>query len=369
MNFFGLFKKPQEPAVAFSLDNGYLRWVAVAQENHKHGLVTQVTDYGSEFLGTDIVDRDDHIIDESLFVRKLQQLNNANYAATKKSRWNTVSIVIPDGEAIMFHTHVTRQPEKEMGEIIMDHIKTYCQSQGLLQVTEYVCEYDIILKTKFGYDVHVTLVEKKHVDRIARLFKQAGMAVRHIETAHHAVAKSCLALPQGSGYVLVSFGTRSTTIALVHADHLVAQQTVSVGSEQLVAVVMRYLRISQHEADRIIARHGILQTHPDNGLLAELHRTLAPISQNIDHQLVTVGHMSYKMFGHRFTTKDVVVYGQGVAIKGILGFLGDQTRLRARLLDVWAGHGEDRAPILAIPAHELVIYAEPLSLALLYLKK
>ncbi len=367
MSFFGLFEKPK-PAIAFSLDNGFLRWVAVVQEKNGKESMIQVSEYGSEFLGADIVNEGDHIIDDALFVRKLKTLNESD-GKDKKPKWDAVSIVIPDNEAIMFHTHVAMEPEKEMGDVIMDHIKTYCQSRNLLELAEYICEYDIILKTDFGYDIHVTLVPRLHIEHIARLFKQAGMQVKHIETAHHAVAKSCLTIPHGTGYVMVSFGNRSTTVALIHGEHMVSHQIVSVGIETIYKTVERYLRVPRSDAERIIARHGILQTHPDNGLLAELHLSLAPVYRSVDYQLVSLGQMAYKMFGHRFTTNDLMVYGQGVGIKGLVGFLGDRTNLRARELDVWAGHTEDRATIMNLPADQALTYAEPLSLALLYLQK
>ena len=141
------------------------------------------------------------------------------------------------------------------------------------------------------------------------------------------------------------------------------------GIETLYKTIERYLRVTRADAERIISRHGVLQTHPDNGLLAELHLALAPVYRSADYQLINLGQMSYKMFGHRFITNDLIIYGQGVGIKGLVGFLGDRTNLRARELDVWAGHTEDRAVVMNLPANEALMYAEPLSLALLYLKK
>ncbi len=366
MSFFGLFEKPK-PVVAFSLDNGFLRWAAVVRD--KESAQVQVSEYGSEFLGADIVNSQDKIINDALFVRKLKTVTSSGTTKDKKPKWDEVSIVIPDNEATMFHTHVAMEPDREMGDVIMDHIKTYCQAHQLLHLAEYICEYDIILKTDFGYDVHVTLVPRLHIEHIARLFKQVGMKVRHIETAHHAVAKSCFAIPHGTGYVMVSFGNRSTTIALIHGEHLVSHQVVSVGIENIYKTIERYLRVPRSDAERIVSRHGVLQTHPDNGLLAELYLELAPVYQSVEYQLVSLGQMSYKMFGHRFLTHDLVVYGEGVGIKGLVGFLGDRTNLNARELDVWAGHYENRAEVVNLPASETLTYAEPLSLALLYLNK
>ncbi len=360
MSFFSLFEKPK-PSVAFSFDNGYVRFVSVIRE--KNGI--QITDHGSEFFGPEIMNERDAIVDDAAFVRKIRAINNAG---KDKVKFESVNIVIPDRQAIMFHTHVAKMADKEMDAVIVDHIKTYCESHDLLDVKSYICEYDIILKTDYGYDVHVTLVPKLYVEHIVRLFKQAGIAVKHIETAHHAVAKSCLEIAPGFGYVLVSFGTKQTSIALLHGEHLVSQSTVAVGVENLYKTIERFLGVGREDSKRIINKHGILQTHPDNGLLSELYLELAPIYRMIDNQLITIGTMPYKTFGHRFTTHDVIVYGEGVSVKGLVGFLGERTNLNAQELDPWAGHTEDRAPILNLPASETLVYAEALSLALLYLK-
>jgi Tfp pilus assembly PilM family ATPase len=358
--FFSLFSKPK-PSVAFSFDSGSVRWISVVREKD----AIQVAEYGSEFFGPDVLNNRDEIIDDAAFVRKLRMINEG---ADKKQKFQEVNMVIPDHQAIMFHTHVAKMDDREMGAVIMDHIKTYCEAHQLLQLKDYICEYDIILKTDFGYDVHVTLVPKLYVEHLARLFKQAGIFVKHIETAHHAVAKSCLNVGMGSGYVLVSFGARQTSVVLLHGEHLVAQETVAVGTENLYKTIERFLGVGRAESTRIIDRHGILQTHPDNGLLSELYLELAPIYRMIDAQLVSIGTMPYKMFGHRFTTENIVVYGEGVSVKGLVGFLGERARLNARELDVWAGHTEDRAVIMNLPAGETLSFAEPLSLALLYLK-
>lgn len=360
MSIFSLFEKPK-PSVAFSFDNGYVRFVSALRE--KNGI--QITDYGSEFFGPEIMNERDTIVDDAAFVRKIRTINNAG---KDKLKFESVNIVIPDRQAIMFHTHVAKMADKEMDDVIVDHIKTYCESHDLLDVKSYICEYDIILKTDYGYDVHVTLVPKLYVEHIVRLFKQAGITVKHIETAHHAVAKSCLEVVPGSGYVLVSFGAKQTSVALLHGEHLVSQSTVAVGVENLYKTIERFLGVGREDSKRIINKHGILQTHPDNGLLSELYLELAPIYRMIDNQLITIGTMPYKTFGHRFTTHDVIVYGEGVSVKGLVGFLGERTNLNAQELDPWAGHTEDRAPILNLPASETLVYAEALSLALLYLK-
>lgn len=360
MGLFSFFKKAK-PSVAFSFDGGYVKWVSLVREEHG----VQVAEYGSEFFGPDVVNSRNEIVDEAAFVRKLRTLNQGK---DNTQKFQEVNVVIPDHQAMMFHTHVAKMDDQEMGPVIMDHIKTYCEAHQLLQLKDYICEYDIILKTDFGYDIHVTLVPKLYVEHLARLFKQAGIFVRHIETAHHAVARSCLNLKMGSGYVLVSFGAKQTSVALLHGEHLVSQGVIAVGIENLYATVERFLRVSRAESTRIINRHGILQTHPDNGLLSELYLELAPIYRMIDEQLVAMGTLPYKIYGHRFTTENLIVYGEGVSVKGLVGFLGERARLNARELDVWAGHSEDRAVVMNLPASETLAYAEPLSLALLYLK-
>lgn len=350
-----MFEK-QKPSVAFSLDEGSIKWVAVERTNA--GI--QVTEYGFEFLGPDILTNDDVIVHDAMFVKRLRGIIG-------RTKFEVANMVIPDHQALCFHTHITKESTKQMGDVIMDHIKAYCQTYDLLGIVEYVCEYDVINETQFGYDVHVTLVPKSYSNHLVRLFKQAGVEIKYIETAHHAVAKSCMNIPTGSGYVSVAFGNTRTHVSVIHGEHLVSHDIVPVGTSDLTRTIEKFLRISKSEAEKIIARHGVLQTHPDNGLLSELFLTLAPVYRSIDNQLVTLGEKSYKTFGDRFKIDTMVVYGNGVGIKGLVGFLGEQTNLRVAELDVWAG-SPDRAPILNLPVSETLIYAEPLALALGYLK-
>jgi Tfp pilus assembly PilM family ATPase len=268
----------------------------------------------------------------------------------------------------MFHTHIAKSPEHQSDAVIVDHLKTYCEANMLLPFTEYICEYDIILETSFGYDVHVTLVPKPVANHFSRLFKQAGITLTHIETAHHAVAKACLNIPTGNGVVLVSFGKTWSTVAVLHGNHCVSQQVVPVGEDTVLTTIERYLKTDRAYAEKIIARHGLLQTHPDSGLLGELYQSIDPVCRSIDHQLIALGQIPYKTFGERFSTKHVLVYGTGTHIQGLVPLIGEKTGLQALLLDIWAGRKDQRAPLLDIHAKDILSYAEPLALALVYLK-
>ena len=371
MSFLSLFITEPKRSTAFSFDNGTLRWVSLirAKGAGSHGEVIQVETFGSERFGPDVLGDDEKNINDAAFVARLRTL--APKVFGDRTNNPEATVVIPDRQAVMFHTHVTKAPdqaERAMDDIIVDHIKTYCQANNLLQLAEYICEYDVILETPAGYDIHVTLVPKLYVSHLTRLFKQANITVKHIETAHHAVARSCFSLPNGSGYVAVSFGERKTSVSLIHGEHLVSHDVLPVGVENLYRIIERFLNVERKDSLRIIQRHGILQTHPDNGLLSELYLELSPIFRSVDRQLIDLGQLPYKTFGQRFATRELVAYGEGVWVKGLIGFLGERTGLTVHELDVWAGHHDDRAPILNLPASETLTYAEALSLALLYLK-
>lgn len=335
MNPFSWFKKHQ-PTVAISFDEDNARFVAL--EKTDQGI--QVVNHGT--------------------------LPRAELAATLlQHEYTTINVVIPDHEAMMFHTHVSKEKPKHMDAVIADHIKTYCQANGLLAYAEYICEYEVILETEYGYDIHVTLVPKLYVARLRDLFKKSGIAIRFIETAHHAVARSCMHIPAGTGYVAVSFGKTKTHVAHIHADHLISQEIIPVGIETLVTTIMKGLHISADEASAILKKYGVLKTHPDNRILSNLMQALAPVVYSIDQQLVEHGKREYKIFGHRCITETMVVYGEGVEVKGLISLLGAETRLTAQALNVWSGHEQDRAPILTIPASALPAYAEAISLGLL----
>lgn len=360
MNFFSLFEKPKN-SVAFAFENGTIRYVSLARK--KEGI--SVVSYGSELLDSDIFSSKGVIVNEKKFIDRLYKIRERIDFGDKKK--NAV-MVIPDRLAIMFHTHIVKESEKQMNDVIVDHIKTYCGANLELTFNDYICEYDIILETSFGYDVHVTLVPKLIVNHFTRIFKQVGIVITHIETAHHAVARACLDIPTGNGVVLVSIGKNQSTVAVLHKDHCVSQRVVEVGEETIVSTIQNYLHTDRAYANKIISRHGMLQTHPDVGLLGELYLALDPISRSIDDQLIAIGQIPYKTFGERFITENIFIYGSGTHIQGLIQLIGEKTGLIARELDIWAGYRHDRAPLLDMHAKDVLTYAEPLALALVYLK-
>lgn len=354
---FSLFEKKHKPSTAFSIDERNLRYVTAIRDDQ--GI--QVQTYGSELLPDSILDEHDEIVNDAQFVGYVRAL-------AKSIACTDANVIIPDAIAHCFHTHVAKTPDASQQEIILDHLKTYCESHDMLSYGEYIAEYEIILETDFGYDIHATLVPKKYVEHLQRLFKQAGITVHHIETAHHAVAKSCVQIPIGHGFVAVSFGRKTTSISLFNGTTIVSHDVVRIGIEDLYKTIEHKLGISRKDAERIMSRHGILRTHPDTAVLGELYLALYPIIESIDRMLVSIGTERYKAFGHRFETSDIVVFGHGALIKGLVGYLGERTNLRPHELDVWVGRKESRAPIMNLPAVETFLYAEPLSLALLYLE-
>ena len=350
-------KKKPKPSTAFSIDERNLRYVTVVRQ--ENGI--QVNQYGSELLPDTIIDEYDMIINDAGFVARLRSV-------AQSISCTEANVIIPDAVAHCFHTHVAKIPGNSQEQVILDHLKTYCESHDMLDYQEYISEYEIILETDFGYDLHATLVPKKYVDHLQRLFRQAGISVTHIETAHHAVAKSCVPIPVGHGFVAISFGRKTTSISLFNGTTIVSHDVVSVGVEDLYQAIQDKLQVTREYAEKIITRHGVLRTHPDMDMLGELYLSLSPVVESIDRMLVAIGTEPYKIFGHRFETGDVVVFGHGALVKGLVGYLGERTNLRPHELDVWVGRKNDRAPIMNLPAVETFIYAEPLSLALLYLE-
>ena len=354
---FSLFHKKPKQSNAFSFGEECVRFISLERTDQGVSVNHHTT---LQMQG--IVDIDGIILDDAKFVERIREFS-------KTYKVTTATIVVPDCVAIFFHTHVAKMPPKEMDDVITDHLKTYCESHDLLALGEYVCEYDIINETSSGYDIHVTLAPKSIVLHIARLFKQAGVDAPNAETAHHAVSKTCLALPNGLGYVAISVGNKKTTVSLIHGEHLVSHDIVDVGIESIAHAIIHRLHISHDEAMRIIARHGVMLSHPDKTVLSDIHQVLAPIIRSVDKQIILNLEKQYKLFGERFAIQKVVVYGVGLSVKGMVDYLGQGTRFPAVALDVWADSGTKHVSIMKLPASDVPVYAEALSAAIGYLAK
>lgn len=300
--------------------------------------------------------RDGMVADRPQFVAALQR-------AKRDLGVRGAHILIPDDHIAVFHSTLPRPFGHIDPQVIEDHLRAFLLTHDIAQ-DSVTCEYEIVSTTDEEIDLHVTIVPNSVFRDARSALHTAGIHVESIEAGIHRVSSHCV-LPAGQGVILVDIGERRSLVALAHEGRIVAREHINSGIGDVRSSIKRFLGVNDEEANRIIEGYGVLQAHPDNGLLSELLLALSPIPRAIENVIRQTLSTPYRKSHLRFSPEHIVLYGSGANIKGIDLYLGVRTHLPVRFLTFEhpaLSATPDRIPKL--PAHKVLPFAPLLARAI-----
>ena len=276
-------------------------------------------------------------------------------------------ILLPEEQAYVFHTRTVRMFKNADRTIIEDHLKAFLATHDVLRDGKYSCEYDIIDSTPEALDLHVSVLPNKYVDVYRNIVERAGLRPLSLEVGMHQVSMHCKEYLRG-GVILVEFGKNRTVVSLSNQGRIIDRSIHQIGYSELVGVIKRFLGVSDGEAMRILESYGLLQLHPENGLLSELLLSLSPITRSID--LLIRSHLEgpYRPAALRFRAEHIVIYGSGSWVKGLEMFFQIRSRLPASFLRI----SPDKIlpeNMMMLPAGKVLSFAPLLALTLAHSKE
>lgn len=300
-------------------------------------------------------------------IRNLSALLSTLASVRKSLGLKKVHILLPEERAYVFHTRTVRMFKNGDRTTIEDHLKAFLATHDVLRDGQYSCEYDIVDSTPESLDLHVSVLPHVYVNQYRNTAVRAGLKPLSLEVGMHQVSLHCKEYLRG-GVILVEFGKKRTVVSLSNHGRIIDRAIHQIGYEDLLAVIKRFLGVTDGEAMRILESYGLLQLHPENGLLSELLLSLAPITRSID--LLIRSHLEgpYRPAALRFRAEHIVIYGSGAWVKGLEMFFQIRCRLPASFLRIGP---EAILPenMMKLPAGKVLSFAPLLALTLAHSKE
>ncbi len=271
-------------------------------------------------------------------------------------------ILLPEEQAYVFHTRTVRMFRNAQRTVIEDHLKAFLATHDVLRDGQYSCEYDVVDESPESIDLHVSVLPNAYVNQYRSVATRGGIKPLSLEVGMHQVSLHCKDYLRG-GIILVEFGKNRTVVSLSNHGRIIDRSIHKIGYEELVSVIKRFLGVSDGEAMRILETYGLLQLHPENGLLSELLLSLSPITRSID--LLIRSHLEgpYRPAALRFRAEHVVIYGSGSWVKGLEMFFQIRSRLPASFLRIGPDHILPEN-MMKLPAGKVLSFAPLLALTL-----
>ena len=351
------FKNKRDMVVGIQLTDDLVRFVGL--RNTDEGI--QVYLYGEEYLSAGA------IVDG--LIQNAATVGFALATMKKKYDLDKVHIALPEEQSFIFHTTVNKSEESdELQSMIEDHILSYLKLHAKLPSHDLVCEYDVINEEDEMYELAVWVTPRSVVDAYLEVIESAGLEPETFEVGSRVVTEAVHSPVDGESTIIVDFGTNKTHVSVESGGTTIHSTTINVGEGSIIPVIKSYLDISDHEAQRIKKKYGVLRSHREPALLSEIVHELSPIIDYIDRYYVDWHTRPYQGSTNKRPITNIKLHGEGSHVPGLRDHFASATRIPTDYLDVWARNGfpKDRAPDVSF--EDSLRYATAMSAALYAMK-
>jgi len=352
-----LFKKKE--SIACTFDDRFIRFFHAAIERDQNVVKT----FFSERIPDELFDEHNNLIANPATIKRLETIR-------KKHGFVKIHVVIPDRYVTVFHTVVPLSIGDEKAPLqknIEKHLKHLLSEHPEFSAYDMISDYNVINVDDQGIHLHVTVARPEKFKWMIDVLTSAGFDVDHIDISSYAIDRIAKHMDHVDTYGTISIGTHTTNMSIIKSGKIIASTFCNVGSEQLIETLQRVLTISRTEAEKIIHQYGILQSHPDKDVLAELFRTIQPIVANLNQMIVNCSAAKYQHQFYHGAPKEFYMYGVGASINGIAQYLGIKSQTSVKPIDIIPTEFLDEEILLQVPVEVLPVYLPVMSTAVHYL--
>ncbi len=150
------------------------------------------------------------------------------------------------------------------------------------------------------------------------------------DQVHH-VATSFTVGDDRDPKIIVSFGEVFTWIAWVCDGEILYQEDIPIGKQHIITHIEQKLGITGSEAQKILEKYGITQSHPDKKLLGSIFQILRPITETINTWILEHSRFTYIKQPYQSTPKNTLLVGSACDIAGLAQCIVLQTGISTEI--------------------------------------
>lgn len=271
-----------------------------------------------------------------------------------------VSVSLPEGKAYLFELRLPSMNYRDLRGAIELELEEHVP----IKVKEALFDYDITSEDESTIEVVVSVVPRSLVDGYLEAFSGSGLTPVAFEVEPHSVSRSVI--PQGDNgtFMIVDFGKTRSGITVVSGGFVQFTSTVAVGSGALTDAIVKSLKVSYEEAEKIKNENGILLENKNEELARTLQFSVAILRDEIiKHKIFWQEHTND--FGEkRPPIQKIYLCGGDAGLAGILEYLAMDHETPIELANTMINVNTLEDYIPEISFNESLRYATAIGLAL-----
>jgi len=265
---------------------------------------------------------------------KPQQLTEALVEMRTRTNTSYVRISLPEERAYLFETEVKRNLSYKE---IRGALEFRLEENVPLSPRDAFFDYEVIETTDASapLKVSVTVYARETIMGYYEAALAAGLIPLSFEVEAAAIARASLPVHDTGTHMIIDFGKTRTGVGIVHRGSLMYTSTIDIGGKELSAALRAELG-DMPESELTTLKNTI-------GLLPSIEQPLVSrILQTEMQSIITELKMRIQYWNSHTSAlpehaiRSVVLCGGSSNLKGLPGFIANQTGIEANRSAVWS---------------------------------
>lgn len=318
-------------------------------EERLHGI--ELVAFGEERLPLGVV-TDGEMTDRPAVVAALRTL-------AKKHHVKFANIALSESRSYLFEATTAGTQGREWRTAIEQRLDEYVP----LPPSEVA--FDLVSTGSVGDQTQVLGVgyARRVIEESLSAFDEAGIAVRAVENEMFSMPRALLPVGDQETVLIIDIGKSTTKIAIV--SHRVPRfaTTLDVGGHALTLAVQKHFGVTEEEAKRVKAEHGLVSTDGNQEYIEAMLSTVSVIREEIVRRLDYWQSRSAAGTVHEPVSRAILV-GGNATVRGLSEYLETSLRVPVTLGDVFANLAPRDVWMPPLDYLESLAYATAIGLAL-----
>ncbi len=318
-------------------------------EEKLHGL--ELTGFGESRLPSGAVNNGE-IADRAAVIDSIRGLARAH-----KARF--ANIALSESRSYLFETTVPGIDPGAWKTALEQRLDEYIP----LPPTEVA--FAVAATGPVGQETPVVGVGYAHrvIEESLSTFEEAGLTVRAIESETFSMARALLPRNDKDTVLIIDIGRTTTKLTVVGSRIPRFATTLEIGGHALTLAVQKHFGVTEDEAKRVKAEHGLVSSGADDGYLEAMLSTVSAIREEIVRRLDYWQSRAAKGTAHEPITRAILV-GGNATVRGLPEYLETSMRIPVELGDVFTNLASRDHWLPPLDYLESLAYATAIGLAL-----
>ena len=277
----------------------------------------------------------------------------------KKHRVRFANIALSESRSYLFEAAVSGSDRKEWRTAVEQRLDEYVP----LPPSEVA--FDLVPAGPMNDQTQVIGVgyARRVIEESLSAFDEAGVTVRAVENEMFSMPRALLPKGDQETVLVIDIGKTTTKLAIVSRRVPRFATTLDVGGHALTLAVQKHFGVTEEEAKRVKAEHGLVGTDGDQGYIEAMLSTVSVIREEIVRRLDYWQTRAAAGTPHEPVSRAILV-GGNATVRGLPEFLETSLKIPVELGDVFANLAPRDAWLPPLDYLESLAYATAIGLAL-----